>query len=140
MIRKIMLIAFLVVICITATSIAAENKKEQQAVSAAMKWLNLVDKGKYAESWNTAARYFKNAVTEDQWKGTLQSVRTPLGKLVARSVETTNYRTTLPGAPDAQYVVIRFKTSFENKKTAIETVTPMMDEDGKWRVSGYYIK
>lgn len=27
-----------------------------------------------------------------------------------------------------------------NKKSAIETVTPMMDKDGKWRVSGYYIK
>ncbi|MGB6002321.1 MAG: DUF4019 domain-containing protein, partial [Thermoanaerobaculia bacterium] len=27
-----------------------------------------------------------------------------------------------------------------NKTTAIETVTPMKDEDGKWRVSGYFIR
>jgi ribosomal protein S17E len=39
-----------------------------------------------------------------------------------------------------EYVVIQFETSFENKKTAVETVTPMMDKDGIWRVSGYYIK
>jgi len=38
------------------------------------------------------------------------------------------------------YVVIEFTASFENKKSAIETVTPMMDKDGKWRVSGYYVK
>jgi ribosomal protein S17E len=38
------------------------------------------------------------------------------------------------------YVVIEFESSFENKKSAVETVTPMMDKDGKWRVSGYYIK
>ena len=48
--------------------------------------------------------------------------------------------TSLPGAPDGQYVVIQFKSSFTNKKTTIETVTPMLDKDGKWRVSGYYIK
>jgi hypothetical protein len=32
------------------------------------------------------------------------------------------------------------QTSFENKKAAVETVTPMMDKDGIRRVSGYYIK
>jgi hypothetical protein len=51
-----------------------------------------------------------------------------------------SYRTSLPGAPDGQYVVIKFNTWFENKKSAIETVTPKMDKDGMWRVSGYYIK
>ncbi len=51
-----------------------------------------------------------------------------------------NYQTSLPGAPDGKYVVIQFKTSFENKKSATETITPMMDNDGKWRVSGYFIK
>lgn len=30
--------------------------------------------------------------------------------------------------------------SFRNKKAAIETVTPALDEDGRWRVSGYFIK
>jgi hypothetical protein len=43
-------------------------------------------------------------------------------------------------APDGEYVVIQFEASFENKKSAIETVTPMLDKDGNWRVSGYYVK
>jgi hypothetical protein len=46
----------------------------------------------------------------------------------------------LPGAPDGEYVVIQYRTSFENKNDAIETVTPMKDTDGTWRVSGYYVK
>jgi len=37
-------------------------------------------------------------------------------------------------------VVIQFQTSYENKKSAVETVTPMVDPDGEWRVSGYYIR
>jgi hypothetical protein len=48
--------------------------------------------------------------------------------------------TSLAGAPDGEYVVIQYETSFENKKSSIETVTPMLDKDGKWRVSGYYVK
>lgn len=70
----------------------------------------------------------------------MQVVRKPLGKLVSRRVKSAIFKTSLSGAPDGQYVVIEFETSFESKKLAIETVTPMMDKDGKWRVSGYYIK
>jgi hypothetical protein len=122
------------------TSMAEQSDKEKVAVSASEKWLALVDEGKYGESWKEAAEYFRNAVKQDQWEQSLQAVRKPLGKLVSRKVKSTSYKTSLPGAPDGQYVVVEFETSFENKKSAIETVTPMMDNDGKWRVSGYFIK
>ena len=122
------------------TGMAEQTEKEKVAVAGAEKWLSIVDEGKYGESWKEAAEYFRNAVKQDQWEQSLQAVRKPLGKLVSRKVKSTSYKTSLPGAPDGQYVVIEFETSFENKKLAIETVTPMMDNDGKWRVSGYYIK
>jgi hypothetical protein len=35
---------------------------------------------------------------------------------------------------------VQFDTSFERKSAAVETVTPMIDPDGRWRVSGYFIK
>jgi hypothetical protein len=50
------------------------------------------------------------------------------------------YSTTLPGAPDGEYVVIQYQTSFANKKASVETVTPMREKDGRWRVSGYFIR
>jgi hypothetical protein len=46
----------------------------------------------------------------------------------------------LPGAPDGDYAVIQFSTEFAHKRTARETVTPMRDADGEWRVSGYFIR
>ena len=70
----------------------------------------------------------------------MKTVRVPLGKLLSRKVKSAAYHTSLPGAPDGRYVVIQFETSFENKQSAIETVTPMADPDGQWRVSGYYIR
>jgi len=44
----------------------------------------------------------------------------------------------LPGAPDGEYVVIQYETQFEHH-TPAETVTPMLDKDGAWKVSGYFI-
>jgi hypothetical protein len=60
--------------------------------------------------------------------------------VVARKLKSKQYTRTLPGAPDGEYVVIQYETTFENKQSATETVTPMLDKDGVWRVSGYYIK
>ncbi len=136
-------IASVVAVCVIATAVsgvAAEPEKEKAAVAAAEKWVALVDGGQYAESWKEAAEYFRNAVRQEHWEQAAQAVRKPLGKLVSRKVKTATYKTALPGAPDGEYVVVTFETSFENKKTAIETVTPMMDKDGTWRVSGYFIK
>jgi hypothetical protein len=67
-------------------------------------------------------------------------VRSPLGKLVSRKVKSREYVEKVPGGPDGKYVVIQFDTVFQNKATAVETVTPMLDPDGAWRVSGYFIR
>lgn len=120
--------------------IQANEVAEKAAVAASGAWLSLVDEDNYAESWNQAAGLFKNAVTKEQWQQSVKAVRTPLGKMVARKLKLKQYTKTLPGAPDGEYVVIHYETTFENKKSAVETVTPMFDKDGKWRVPGYYIK
>ena len=121
-------------------SARAGQKAEEPAVKAAAQWLALVDEGKYLESWNEAAQLFKGAVTGAQWKTSVMGARNPIGKLISRSVKSKQYTRSLPGAPDGEYLVIQYAASFENKKSAVETVTPMLDKDGKWRVSGYHIK
>ena len=103
------------------------------------KWLFLVDNSEYAASWSAAAVYFQNNVTEQEWEKTLQGVRQPLGKTVSRQLASSHYETSLPGAPDGEYVVTQYNTSFDNKQSAIETVTSMLNEDGKWKVAGYFI-
>jgi hypothetical protein len=70
----------------------------------------------------------------------MKSFRKPLGMALTREIISKQYMTSLPGAPDGEYVVIQHSTSFENKKSTVETVTPMLDKDNIWRVSGYFIK
>jgi hypothetical protein len=113
---------------------------ESAAIESAQAWLALVDGGSFGQSWDDAATVFKAAITQADWEKAVRAVRTPLGKLVSRKIKSQQYATSLPGAPDGKYVVIQYDTAFENKANAIETITPMLDKDGKWRVSGYYIK
>ena len=113
---------------------------EQAAIKSAQAWLDLVDAGCYAKSWEATAATFKLAVNQTDWEKTAQAVRAPLGKMVSRKIKSRQYATSLPGAPDGEYVVIQYATTFEYKADAVETVTPMLDKDGQWKVSGYYIK
>jgi hypothetical protein len=129
----------LFILALSTTSFCAD-KTERAAAEVANHWLALVDSGDYAASWETAAPLFKNSVSGNQWAKMLQATRAPLGKVLFRNVRSAVYKTSLPGAPDGQYVVIQYESSFENKKSASESVTPSLGEDGQWRVSGYYIK
>ena len=140
MIRRIVCFVVIGLILGTANVMADRSDREKAAIASAEKWLRIVDEGKYIESWKESSEYFKQAIRQDQWEQAVKAVREPLGKLISRKVKSASYTASLPGAPDGQYVVIQFNTSFENKKSGMETVTPKMDKDGMWRVSGYYIK
>ena len=48
--------------------------------------------------------------------------------------------TSAPGAPDGDYVLIVFQSAFQHKQNATETITPSLDPDGQWRVSGYFVR
>ncbi len=120
--------------------LAADAGAEEAAEDAARKWLAVVDEGRYAASWEEAASVFQNAITKEQWQKALESVRAPLGKCLSRRLLSRKFVESLPGAPKGPYVVIQFSTEFENKKDAVETVTPIRSADGSWRVSGYFIK
>ena len=118
----------------------AAGKPEDLAQAAAASWLKLTDAGDAAASWEQAAKLFKGAVTKEQWAQALAGVRPPLGKVISRKLMSRQYSEKLPGAPGGKYVTIQYQTVFENRASAVETVTPMQDPDGVWRVSGYFVR
>lgn len=138
--RKRSLAGVYVLATAVASSLWAADKPEDAAQAAAASWLKIVDKADYATSWEEAAKLFKGAVTKDQWKQAAAGVRGPLGKVISRKVKSREYKEKVPGAPDGKYVIVQFDTVFDKKSSAVETVTPMLDPDGKWRVSGYFIR
>jgi len=134
------ILSICVAVLLAMPSLAAEPDAADAARTPTLAWLSLTDASQYPASWDTAAALFKTAVSRDDWVTTIRSVRGPLGALQSRSESSATYRSTLPGAPDGEYVIFRFRASYANKASAIETVTAMKQDDGSWRVSGYFIK
>jgi len=129
-----------IVVAALAAPVRAADKPEDLAQAAAESWLKLTDAGDGGASWEQAAKLFKGAVTKEQWTQALAGVRPPLGKVLSRKLLSRQYSEKLPGGPDGKYVTIQYETVFEKKGSAVETITPMLDPDGVWRVSGYFIR
>ncbi len=125
---------------------AAKKSKPSQAAptsapqQAAKSWLALTDAGKYAESWRAASPTFQAKITQAQWVSAVQSAREPLGKAGKRTLKSGQHTALLPGVPPGDYAVLAYATDFEKKGAATETVILTHDADGKWRVTGYFIK
>jgi hypothetical protein len=113
---------------------------DPDAERTARDWLALADRGDADGTYAAAASLFRRAVPADQWARSLDAARAPLGAVLSRTLRSGRAATELPGAPDGEYVVLEFETRFEHKRAAVETVTPMRDADGEWRVSGYFIR
>jgi Protein of unknown function (DUF4019) len=123
-----------------ASRATAQAEPDEVAQKSAQSWLALIDSGKYAESWQDASQLFKSHVSSKQWQSAAKATRLPLGKLQSRKVKSATDTKALPGVPDGQYVVIQYDSSFENKQSAVETVTDMLEKEGQWKVTGYFIK
>jgi hypothetical protein len=123
---------------------------EQAAVSAAEKWLALIDAGDFEESWEQTAslfksgisekHFFKSGISKQQWQSSLKTAQHSLGKAVLRRLKSRLYTEELPWEPDAEYAVIDYETTFERQPKRTETVILMKESDGEWRVSGYNFK
>ena len=121
-----------------AGSPSADEKAEKAALASSTKWLTIVDKGDYSKSWERTAVIFRGMITKAEWETKLNTFRKPLGKVSERNIRSKQYTKTLPDAPEGEYVVIQYETIFTNKQTVTETVTCVLDKDGKWKVAGYY--
>ena len=117
-----------------------ENEAVAAARTAAENWLELVDNRNDTESWEATAAKFKEAGEAGQWQASLENARKIYGKLVSRQLREALYKTKLPGSSRGHFVVIQYDSVFENRAKVLETVTPMLEKDGHWRVAGYIVK
>lgn len=132
--------ALLVLACgLLCGSIGMAKGDTKAAEAAATAFLAQCDKGDFSGAYKASSEIIHKAVKEDGFSQALGAVRSPLGKVVSRKLESAKEMTSLPGAPDGHYVVMTYKTKFEKKAAAVETITPAL-EGGAWKVSGYQIR
>ncbi|MCA3030051.1 MAG: serine hydrolase [Rhodocyclaceae bacterium] len=119
---------------------AQDDASIKQAVAAAESFLSLLDNGKYEESWDASAEAFRKAVSKEQWKAAAGQVRGSVGSLSSRKLMSGADAPKAGSNAQGEFVVVKFQSAFSKLPNAIETVSPMRDTDGKYRVSGYFVK
>lgn len=131
-----------VLVAVLASPVAHGQQPDAvgSAVNAARQWLDLADANDGAATWEQAAPSFRSAISKAGWSDALKQARQPFGAVRSRKLLSSELRHSLPGAPDGDYVVIQYDTAFEHKAHAVETVVPMRDQDGNWKISGYFVK
>ena len=103
-------------------------------------WLAVIDAGNYAESWSKAGADFQAALTQKSWEQACNTVRKPLGAVKSRIFQSATYQHGLEGVTGSDYIILKFRTSFENQASAVETVSSVLEKDGQWRCDGYLIR
>jgi hypothetical protein len=102
-------------------------------------WLELIDRGKYAETWVAAAVVLQEAIAEQEWIADLTARQPKLGRTIMRERKSGSYSKTLRGAPTGDYVIISYLTKFEKAPLVEETLAVAKDAIGQWHVAGYDI-
>lgn len=113
--------------------------KESAAVKAAAEWLKLVDAREYGKSWDACAPLFREKVSRQTWVENLPRSRAKHGAFKSRTLSAAASRTSMPGAPEGDYVAVRFLTDFD-KASGVEEVVTMTFVGGAWRPIGYLLQ
>lgn len=134
--KKLLLAAMIVALSAGLCFAASPEKKAQ---IAAKNWLEMIDNKDYAQSYDEAASFFKANINKCEWLQTCGSLRDMLGKAESRKLVSATRQEKMKDAPDGEYVILVYKTDFKRKAGAQEIVVPVLDKDGKWRISGYHV-
>lgn len=115
-----------------------DKKTLEASAEASKKWLDLVDKNHFPESWDQSSSLMRLTIPKDEWVHILDKVRKPLGNVQARVVADQRTAQNPKGLPPGNYMVMFYKTTFAHKKDAAELVT-LYSEDGNWKVMTYQV-
>jgi len=103
-------------------------------------WLALIDKEKYAESWEAASPLLREQFTKPQWERAMETMRKPLGKNISRTEIGSEFPPRRPGNFNWRHVSFYYASVFEHQASATEALVLAREGKQAWRVSGYSIK
>jgi len=113
--------------------------EEQAAQRQALGFLGYLDHGRFADSYAYTGMLIRSQLDREAFASQVEKARAGTGAVQARELIDAGYSTTVAGAPEGQYVVLHYHSSFVNRPDTVETLTLAMAK-GYWRVDGWYIK
>ena len=119
----------------TAVPVTPTSASKAAATDAARRFLSLVDKDDWTESWQATHKSFQLLNTVEWWAQASQSVRARVGKPISRELAKVDFT----AAPPNGYWVITFKARYSNQSSVTETVQMASEGDG-WKVAGITVE
>ena len=117
-------------------SARALSPEDEAARDIALQWLEVVDSGNYK---NAALMMSETVRASRDWSNYLAGQRAALGRINKRHPPEVKHASSFPGAAGVRnYNIIRFKTSFERRSSALEEVV-LAKMGCCWEIIGYSI-
>lgn len=124
----------------TAGALYAQDtsSETEAAETAAESWIALVDSESYVDSWEAASPAFQTGISQDEWATAVEQVRGQVGTIESRTLLDSQYHTSLPNAPEGEYVVLQYESVFTQLPQAMEMVV-LTKADDEWKAAGYQV-
>ncbi|HEX6368207.1 MAG TPA: DUF4019 domain-containing protein [Longimicrobium sp.] len=118
---------------------AAAQTPEDEAAQAMVTWLQEIDAGRVAESWDGLAPPVQQMVTREAWDAGVRQARASFpGAVTVRTMAEAAPLPVPPGAPPGEYLRLTFATQFAGGAAATETMVAMHD-GSRWWAGAYFI-
>lgn len=111
-----------------------------EGTAAAEEFLVLIDAEQYAEAREVASDLLKDKIAIEVWHRQIGVMRDRVGRLTQRALDKSFLSEIAEGAPEGEYLTLKYMSFFEQQSEASETVILTREKDGEWRVVGYFIK
>lgn len=105
-----------------STPAAAEPLSRAEVNIRTSEFLVLLDQGRYEEAWLEMSSLFQALHNPVLWQGRQRAIRAAYGSLIHRQYFRMDFRQSYNLSPDGPHVIIQFKSGFEHKANATETV------------------
>ena len=138
-VHAILILSVLAIIFVPQFTNKPDKNKAAAAENAALEFLQMVDAGKYADSWQISDPFLRKTIPVDAWEEKLTKIRETFGELSERSLDDANFTAAAEELPESEFILLEYNSRFALKEMN-EIVTVVRGEDNLWRVIGYFIQ
>lgn len=137
--HAILILSALAILIVPQITNKPDKDKTAASVAAATEFLQIVDAGRYPDSWQITAAYLQKTISLSDWEKKLAEIRTTFGPLSERQLENVSFTAPAEELPEQEIILLEYAATFKLKEMK-EVVTVIHDTDNQWRVVGYFIQ
>ncbi len=102
----------------------------------AQEWLAIVDKGDFSTAFDMSTKALQLTIPKNEWVMLMQTMKGSLGAVTERKIIDIRTAKDPKGAPEGDYMIFIFETTFASGKKATELMS-LQEYNGVWRIYSY---